>query len=137
MLRAVCVGDNIEAAKALLSEQFHRDYSPPSVVFAIERNDSVVGAVAFHTFNGPDIEATVCGRKCWSPAVWGTLADYAFNQAGCVRMTVKCRRSDACTQRLAMKFGFVFEGIKRRNYGTEDAAMFGMLRSECRWLRSS
>lgn len=128
-------GSFAEAGRSLLFKEFGHYYGHPDVVFAIEKDHSVVGAVAFHSFNGHDIEVTVAGRNCWSRGVWQTLADYAFNQAGCARVTIHCRRSNVQTQRLAMKFGFVFEGIKRRFYGEEDAAMFGLLRSECRWLR--
>lgn len=137
MLRVV-IDDarHVKAPRALLEQEFNHCYDYPNVVFGIEKNGVTVGAVAFHTFNGHDIEVTVAGRHCWSRGVWQTLTDYAFNQAGCARVTIHCRRSNVLTQRLAMKFGFVFEGIRRRFYGSEDAAMFGLLRSECRWLRS-
>lgn len=59
---------------------------------------------------------------------------YPFSQLKLERVTAQIEASNMRAIAFAEKLGFRFEGRKRRAFGDEDELIFGMLRSECKFL---
>lgn len=60
---------------------------------------------------------------------------YPFVQQGCVRVTARIGRRNKRARRLVEGLGFTLEGMARKAYdGRQDAAIYRMLKDECRWL---
>lgn len=66
------------------------------------------------------------------------IANYAFEQAGLKKINSCVRASNKRAMRINKLFGFKEEGIIRLGYlppTVEDKYVFGMLRSDCKWLK--
>lgn len=66
------------------------------------------------------------------------IANYAFEQAGLKKINSCVRASNKRAMRINKLFGFKQEGIIRSGYlppNEEDKFVFGMLRSDCKWLK--
>ena len=65
--------------------------------------------------------------------------DYGFNQLKCGRMTAVCRNGYERNERILSGTGWIKEGIVRKvmkiNNEFVDAAVYGMLKTECRWIK--
>jgi RimJ/RimL family protein N-acetyltransferase len=63
------------------------------------------------------------------------LFHYPFVQLACVRVNARIGRKNKRARRLVEGLGFKLEGMGRRAYdGRQDAAIYSMLRNECKWL---
>jgi RimJ/RimL family protein N-acetyltransferase len=62
---------------------------------------------------------------------------YPFIQLDCNRVTCVVPRANRFkrVRRFLMRLGFHAEGTMRQLFDGEDAVIFGMLKSECRWIR--
>ncbi len=98
------------------------------------------GLVIFNNYDGVSMELTIHtlgsnGRL--TRRVLKDMAEYVFETNGCRRATVRCRAFSHAA-RMAERAGFVREGRIRQGYpDREDALIYGMLASECRWLKGS
>lgn len=64
-----------------------------------------------------------------------TAFDYAFNHLGVARVSGLVRKSNHTAMDFNHRLGFKIEGKLRDYYGKgEDEVVFGMLKSECRWI---
>lgn len=131
---ALVYGRDLEVAEVVCS-MLGCNISPPFVSIGVERKGEIVGGVVFNHFNRVDIEMTIASKVGLSPDFCRVLADYIFGQSKCARVTISVRAKDAKTIKLAEKFGFKREGLKRKGFGYDDAVIFGLLPEECRWLR--
>ena len=65
--------------------------------------------------------------------------DYGFNQLKCGRMTAVCRNGYERNERILSGTGWTKEGIVRKVMKIKnefvDAAVYGMLKDECKWIR--
>ena len=66
------------------------------------------------------------------------MFEYAFNQAKVERMTAMCLNGYERNEKLLSRTGFVKEGVVRKFFktasGVKDAALYGILKEECRWV---
>lgn len=62
--------------------------------------------------------------------------DYPFNQLKCKRVTGMVPSKNVQAQRFDEHLGFVREGVKRRAWKGDDLIIYGMLKEECRWLKT-
>jgi hypothetical protein len=110
--------------------------SEPTRCFGLMADDRrPLCAVAFNNFTGANIELTIVAEKggLVRPAVrW--IFNYAFQTAGCRRLTVRTRKRNKHVQRMALRFGFRYECNMRHFFADDDAVVYRMLRSECRWI---
>ena len=68
--------------------------------------------------------------------VIGEIADYIFNQLGCVRVTARTQPDNTKARRMLESLGFKCEGIIRQGYGTKDMMVYGILQNEAmRWMK--
>ena len=114
----------------------------PHVAIGVIRNGQLCGGVVFHslrTCHGKplDIEMSAAfddPRWCL-PATLRKLFAYPFIQLGCIRMTTITGRKNKRARRIDVGLGFQLEGVARKAIdGKEDAMIYGMLRSDCRFI---
>ncbi|WP_141339700.1 GNAT family protein [Bradyrhizobium sp. USDA 3458] len=108
------------------------------VAIGVVRRGVLLGGAVFHNFRGHDIEMSAAfDRPDWClPGTMRGLYDYPFNQLGCTRMTTITARGNKHAREIDERMGFKLEGVIRKGISpTEDAFVFGMLKSECRWIK--
>jgi hypothetical protein len=122
---------------AWVERRYGFKFVPPCVALGIGDGSEIVGAVLWNDFSGPNIEGSCVGEaRCFTRSIIREAFRYPFVQLGCQRVTVHIRRSNAKVRGLALRLGFRPEGLMRRYYGDDDAAVYGLLRAEAeRWVR--
>ena len=87
---------------------------------------------------GSDCHVTIVaepGQKWAYPDVLQALFTYPFVQAQCGRITAVISEKNKHAIRFCEKLGFRKEGVLRRGYnGRTNALVFGLLKSECKYL---
>jgi len=109
------------------------------VGIGVVRDDRFVGGVVFHNFRGCDVEVVgAFDDPRWAlPGTLRALFAYPFVTLGCVRLTAIVQRNNKRARRLCIGLGFKLEGVARKAIdGKQDAMIYGMLREECRFLRT-
>lgn len=84
-----------------------------------------------------DIEISCASETsaAWRPGVCRAVFKYVFEELGCVRCTSITRKSNTKARGFLEGLGFQLEGNIRLGYdGRKDALVYGLLRSECRFL---
>ena len=111
--------------------------SPPYVGFAvIDPDRNCRGAVVFNDYTGQNVELTVHGRGCWTPAVVRRLLGYVWGELGCHRMTARTHPGNTAARRALKAMGFKVEGTAREWFQDgSDAILYGCLARECRLTR--
>jgi RimJ/RimL family protein N-acetyltransferase len=87
--------------------------------------------------HGHSIEVSIAadGPEWCRRGVLRALFHYPFAQLGCVRMHARIGRKNKRARKLIEGLGFRLEGMGRKAYdGRQDAAVYSMLKHECRWL---
>lgn len=109
----------------------------PAVGIGIVDGTEPIGAVVYHGYQGHMIEASIattspkwCQRHVLRALFW-----YPFRQLGVERFQAVTSKHNKRARRMLERLGFKYEGMARKGYvnGT-DAAIYGMLRDECRWI---
>lgn len=114
------------------------DFGPSSAIGVAEDGRLIAGVVysAWRAAPG-SLEmsiAAVSPRWC-SRRVLAALFGYPFGQLAAVRVQATIRRGNRGARRFVERLGFRYEGMARAAWPTgEDAAVYSMLRHECRWL---
>lgn len=102
-----------------------------------DQND-LVGAATFTNQRGTvDIEMSGASETpfAWRPHVCKAILGYAFDQLGCVRISCITVKGNRKARTFLEGLGFQLEGNLRLGYdGRRDALIYGLLRSECRFL---
>lgn len=140
MIRVIA-GRNKDAA--LFFKKYYRPARPiemwgPFEGLIIERNGKYVAAVIFDSYRGFDCNISVasCDPRWCSRKVLRAIAAAAFYRLKVKRLTALVRRRDMKTRSILQRIGFVEEGKKRKGFdGYQDQMQYGLLRSECKWLR--
>lgn len=117
-------------------EAAYRDYT----AIGLERDGELVAGVVFTLYTGPGgavmMHVASDGRRHWmTPAFLSASFRYPFMQMECRRVTGLVRADNVDAQRFDEHLGFKREGLIRQgcNDGT-DLILYGMLKSECRFL---
>lgn len=90
------------------------------------RDNTLVGAVMFHAYSGPDIELSYYGPHTMTLGLARAMARVAVDYFGVSRVTARTSRKNKTMTRGIKKIGFQYEGIRKHGYGAEDAVMFGL-----------
>jgi RimJ/RimL family protein N-acetyltransferase len=94
-----------------------------------------LAAFVFNDFNHSNIEMTIVAEPGGiTRQVIRYVANYAFNTSKCRRLTVRTKRRNKRILQLAPRYGFKYECIAKDFYPDDDAVVFRMLKSDCRWL---
>jgi RimJ/RimL family protein N-acetyltransferase len=100
------------------------------------RNGEFLGGVVYERWSDGDVLMHVAGaRPGWLGREFLFAAfDYPFNQQGCRRVTALVPADNAAARHFDESLGFVWEGCLRQGTPQGDLLVYGMLKSECRWL---
>ncbi len=124
-----------------VNRELDLNYEPPKAkVLSIIDGDDILGVTLFNRLATYNCELSIVS----SSPKWATKAylrevfSYAFIQCGYRRVTAVTQPDNVRTQRMLKRLGFSFEGRMRKWYDDgKDGLMFGMLSTECRWLREN
>jgi RimJ/RimL family protein N-acetyltransferase len=111
---------------------------PFEVLAAVDSKHELVGAVLYNNFRGPSIETHWAGDGNWlSRSNLHGIFAYPFAQLGVRRVTGIIHRKNKHARKVAEKIGFKLEGVCRHGFKDGDACIYGLIKSECRWLKES
>lgn len=119
---------------ARTGEDSYRDYS----AIGLEADGEIVAGVVYECHTGPSVMMHVAsdGSRAWlTPAYLAACFRYPFLTLGCLRVTGVVRADNHAAQRFDEHLGFRREGVIRSACADgSDLILYGMLRSECRYL---
>lgn len=102
-----------------------------------EKDGELVAVVVYDTFSTTGCFVHLAsGARKWMSREFAVVAmTYPFIQCGMARISSMVSARNILSLRFTRQFGWIQEGVMRcaGNDG-EDIILFGMLRSECRWL---
>ena len=103
-------------------------------------DEEILGVIVFSDYDGNNIfihlaldNPRVCQRRFIK-----LMFDYCFNQAGCNRVTATCDNNYDRIKKLIAGVGFETDGVLKSMMKIKDdyvdAAVYGMLKENCRWV---
>lgn len=118
-----------------MAKQTGQEIIPPYTAFGVlDPNGRLCGAMLFNGLDEGSIEVSLFAPRKVSRGLLRIAARYAFGQNGCNRITARTRVSNLRVRGFIEKVGFKQEGVLRAYYQDgDDAILYGLLRSECRW----
>ena len=115
------------------------DFGTCASIGLVNENDKLIAGVVYNMWSGYSINMHIGAEK---NSNWFSrrFATYCFNATfghfKCNRATALVRKKNIKAQKFVLKLGFIEEGIVRQAcHDGEDVVMFGMLASECRFLK--
>jgi RimJ/RimL family protein N-acetyltransferase len=94
-------------------------------------DDGVRGMVAFDNITATDCRMHLLGHKGFiTRGLLPSASGLVFSEYNVELVTATMRASNIALHRVAESIGFVREGVLRRYYGDEDAALYGLLRED-------
>lgn len=114
------------------------DFPPNSVAIGLEEDGRLIAGVVYTDYSGSSITMSVAAdKKGWmNKALLRAAFDFPFNQLKVRRISGLVRTDNLDAQRFDEHLGFKREGLIRE--GDDDGCdliLYGMLRSECRWIK--
>ena len=102
----------------------------------VVHEDKLIAGVVYFCYRHPNIEMAVAAisPKWATKRTLKVLFNYPFNQLKCNRVTVLVDSDNSEVRKFDERLGFVREGTLREANPTGDAEIYGMLKSECRWI---
>ena len=117
---------------------YTQDLKPCRCIAFRRRSDNkILYGGAFNEFRGRDVQyhAACDDPKVLTRSRIALLFRYPFEQLGVTRISCVIAASNSRSRQVVEGLGWVYEGTVRKFYSdNEDAKIYGMLRSECRWL---
>lgn len=104
---------------------------------AHEQDGDITAVVVYDTFSrGSCFVSVAASRRKWFTPRFATVAmAYPFIQCGFSRINCVISERNRLSLRLTRHFGWTEEGrLRAAGPEGEDMLLFGMLRSECRWI---
>ena len=99
---------------------------PPYVGIGTEIDGEIVNGCVLNVWTGADIHVTLAGKK-WSKGFLAIVHHYAFQNLGCIRLTVITEQ--AAVVRYAERLGGEIEGLLRNQFGPgRDGILVGILK---------
>jgi RimJ/RimL family protein N-acetyltransferase len=95
---------------------------------------SLCGGVVFTQYAHPNIVIACVLEAPLTRRFLRGIFYYPFHQLGVRRVTALVDAKNLKSRRLVEHAGFVQEGIMREAAPDDDVVVYGMTRSECRWL---
>lgn len=130
----IVTGQSEKVAK-WLGEKLGTVFVPPyEAIGILDKDGFKVGAALFNDHADRNIEITVYGSGAFQRDVCRWIARYCFVQLDCLRITARTRVSNLYIRRLLEHHGWKQEGNLRCWYDDEDAALYGLLREDCKFL---
>ncbi len=132
-----CLYGADEVVRGFVSQLIGEDVSGRAI--GVVANGTIIGGVTYSQFTGTDM---LCGVASSSPKwlsrdVLRQLFSYPFEQEGCGRISAIVGVNNKRSLRLIRGLGFTQEGVIRKAMGDgSDGIFFGLLKEECRWIRT-
>lgn len=103
----------------------------------ISDGEKIIAAVVYNGYTGRDIQATMASitPKWATRGVLRAIFFYPFIQLGCCRVTCATEVTNQPVRAFLCHLGFSQEGVLREWFSTGDAAIYSLLKSECKWIR--
>jgi RimJ/RimL family protein N-acetyltransferase len=108
----------------------------PMTTIGIIRGDGLAAGAVFHGYRWPNIEVTFAGLRGWATR-WAieTLANYAFREIKCHRITCITQDDNHDTRAFLERGQFAQEGIHPHFWPDGKTAIsYGLYRNICRWI---
>lgn len=98
--------------------------------------EKIIAGVVYFNYRHPNIEMAVASidRRWANRRTLKAFFSYPFIQLGCNRVTALVDSDNKKVRAFDERLGFVHEGTLRQGHPTGDAEIYGMLKTECRWL---
>lgn len=128
------------AVGAYMQDKFGFELEPGryTALMLVDSNMDMQGAFTFYNYRNFDVEvmgAIEPGVVAFRPHICRALADYVFNQLGCVRVTASTTKLNSKARKFLKHAGFELEGRLKRGYdGKHNALIYGLLAENCRYL---
>lgn len=102
---------------------------------AVVGND-LIGGVVYHNLRGKTIEVSLAttSPKWANRTTLKIFCKYPFIQLDCKRVTALVDTTNKQCRDFVERMGFVHEGTLREAHPSGDAEVYGLLKTECRWL---
>lgn len=115
----------------------HINFNGPQwLCVTARRDDGTLMGVAigeFKTWFDCHFSCAICDQRCMSKRLLRAIFKTIFSRA--VRITAEVDPAHRSAIDQVTRLGFVYEGFRRMGVeGNRDAAMYGMLREDCRFL---
>lgn len=125
-----------EAIAGFIEQKLQVRIAPPFTAFGFASdNDRPMCAVLFNDFSGSNIEMTIFAEPGGiTRQVLRYLANYVFVKNQCRRLTVRTKKRNKRVLQLAPRYGFKYECIAKHYFADDDAVVFRMLKSDCKFL---
>jgi len=112
---------------AQVADHLFRVYQQP--IFKFDRclglvgaNDSLIGCILFHNWNGSNVELSYYGSKALSSGIIKCLARFIICTFSASRLTVTVSKRKRGLLKSLQRFGFKLEGTQRCYYGKRDCS---------------
>lgn len=104
---------------------------------AFSDDGDVLAAAAFDSFTPYEccVHVVVDERLGVTRGTLRQVFEYPFITCGFDRVTALVSSANARSIEFIQRLGFSLEGRKRKAIDGEDEIIYGMLKSECRWIR--
>jgi len=118
-----------EAARRYVERELGLHVADPFIGLLVERDHKLVGAVILNDYRpGENIELTMHASGAVGINDIRGIARYCFARVRRISAHTRLNNERAC--RMLTMLGFKREGILREWFNGEDAALYGLLRSE-------
>lgn len=109
--------------------------APGHQTIGLEVGGELSAVAVFEHYTGHDIDVGLAieGARVTPGLVRATFR-YVFDQLACRRLSCEVATKNLRMRSIVERMGFVMEGVKRNGVPGDDLVVFGMLRSECRYL---
>lgn len=109
--------------------------SSPYSIFVACKGSDARGVVLYKNYASGDIEMLCAGEPGWvTPKLLKFVLSYPFEQLNCNRITCLAHRKNKAMRQYLVRMGFKLEGVKRKALNGADLCVYGLLRSECKWV---
>lgn len=100
------------------------------------RDGVLLAGVVYNHFSDHNVcmHVGAVGRYWLTPDFLHAAFDYPFNQLKVKRVTGLVPKKNKAARKLDENLGFTIEGNMRQALADDDMLLYGMTRSECRWL---
>lgn len=104
-----------------MAEKIGIQFVPPFVAIgATKDGQSLCAGALFNNWNGANMDISLAADVLSRGAI-RDVYDYAFNQAGAVRLTALTKRSNKAMREMLPRLGFRLEGVSLRYFGHRKA----------------
>jgi hypothetical protein len=137
------LADNDERVARWVADRLPRlelGSTPYTAIGLVGPTGHLVAGVVYDTYIGTSIDmhvAAVPGKRWMTRKFLGEAFRYPFLQLGVRRVTGRVAADNAAAIEFDTRLGFQLEGRVRQLLDDgQDLLIFGMLREECRWLKT-